>query len=225
MRAPLSIIVPTLNAETALPATFASLIEGLECSLVRELIISDGGSVDATLDVAQASGAMTVVGKAGRGGQLRRGKELAGGDWLLFLHGDTSLSKGWSAEVLSHIRGSDNAAFFQLKFRAPGILPAVFAKGANIRSRFGLPYGDQGLLIRADLYDSIGGYADIALMEDVEIARKLRGKLVGLSAFAETSAERYQRKGWFRSGITNIRTLAAYLAGADPEALAKRYYR
>lgn len=225
MRAPLSIVIPTLNAAAELPGTLACLIEGLDNGLVRELVVSDGGSTDATPRIANETGAALIVGEPGRGGQLGRGGEVANGDWLLFLHADTHLSEGWSGVVLDHIQSSKKAGYFRLKFRATGFLPTLFAKGANIRSRMGLPFGDQALLVSAELYEEIGGYADIPLMEDVDIAKKLRGNLIELPVLAKTSAEKYIRNGWLKSGFGNLRLLGKYLFGADPKSLSKRYNR
>ncbi len=224
MPAPLSIIIPTLNAAPALGDTLACLIEGLDSGLVRELVISDGGSGDDIAGISQGVGATLVTGSAGRGGQLARAAQVARGDWLLFLHADTHLSPGWSGAVLDHIRTSRDAACFRLRFRARGLGARLVAGGANLRARFGLPYGDQGLLISRALYDEIGGFADIALMEDVAMARNLRGRLKMLPAVAATDATRYQSGGWLRRPARNLWTLARYLGGANPEKLA-RFYR
>ncbi|MGJ8585499.1 MAG: TIGR04283 family arsenosugar biosynthesis glycosyltransferase [Marinosulfonomonas sp.] len=223
MRAPLSIVIPTLNAAEHLPGTLASLMEGIEDGILRELIISDGGSQDATCQIAEAAGAVLVTGGAGRGAQLQRGAEAAGGPWILFLHADTQLSPGWTQAVATHLDGQ-RAGYFKLAFAAPGVLPRLVAGGANLRSRFGLPYGDQGLLIRRALYQKLGGYRDMPLMEDVEFARRLRGQLSGLPVTATTSATRYQKTGWLRTSLRNIGTLARYQLGADPKDLARRYY-
>ncbi len=223
MRAVLTIVIPTLNAAGQLPATAACLIEGLQGSLVRELVISDGGSQDGTVDLADDLGAVLVSGAPGRGGQLRRGADVAQGDWLLFLHADTHLLPGWSGVVGRHIQTSAKAGYFRLKFRDSGGLARLFAAGANMRSRLGLPYGDQGLLISRGLYDQVGGFPDIALMEDVAIARALRGQMVMLGAQAATDATRYHKTGWFRRGARNLWTLTRYLFGAAPDTLV-RYY-
>ncbi|HBQ37206.1 MAG TPA: glycosyl transferase [Rhodobacteraceae bacterium] len=224
MRAPLSIIIPTLNAETDLPVTLAALIEGLQDGLVRELVVSDGGSSDQSCALAEAVGALVVTGAAGRGGQLRRGADAASGEWLLFLHADTVLSQGWSALVGAHISGQDAAGYFRLKFAASGFAPWWVAGWANLRARlFGLPYGDQGLLISRKIYDAIGGYADVPLMEDVAIARALRGQLRAVPVLATSSAARYQAAGWFGQGARNLWRLLRYLAGADPERLGRGY--
>lgn len=223
MRAPLSIVIPTLNAAGDLPDTLVCLIEGLEAGLVRELIVSDGGSGDDTREIAEEIGAKLVAGVAGRGGQLNRGALAAKGDWLLFLHADTHLTAGWSQVVKDHIRRSRKAGYFRLRFRASGLAPVLVAGWANLRSRLGLPYGDQGLLIARQLYDEIGGYAEIPLMEDVAMARALRGQLTGLSGQAVTGATKFIRDGWFRRGAGNLWTLTRYWAGVAPEKLARHY--
>ncbi|WP_299210536.1 TIGR04283 family arsenosugar biosynthesis glycosyltransferase [uncultured Tateyamaria sp.] len=222
MPAPISVIVPTLNAEAALGPTLAALMEGVDGGLIAELVVSDGGSTDDTLKRADAWGGNIVTGPSSRGGQLRRGCEAARAEWFLVVHADTVLSPGWSEVVSAHL-GQRDAAYFKLRFDRGGRAVAAWA---NLRARlFGLPYGDQGLLIRRDLYARVGGYPDIPLMEDVALARALRGQLVPLDATAVTSAEKYRRQGWVRRGARNLWTLTRYLAGADPEALAAAYRR
>lgn len=220
MVAPISVIIPTLNAETRLPGCASSLFEGVEAGLIREMIVTDGGSRDETLKVADAIGANIVQGPASRGGQLRRGCAAAKADWFLILHADTQLSKGWCGPVYAHM-SSRQAGWFSLRFDRGG---AFVAGWANIRSRmFGLPYGDQGLLIPRALYEHVGGYPDQPLMEDVALARALRGHLRGIEAEAITSAAKFRAQGWVRRGARNLVTLTRYFAGADPEVLAQAY--
>ncbi len=227
MPAPLSVIIPTLNAAPLLPETLAALMEGVASGLIRELVISDGGSVDGTLEVADEAGARVVKGEAGRGLQLAAGVETAKGSWLLLLHADTRLSQGWSDAVLAHMAASSGkAGYFRLAFRSRGVSPGLVAGWANLRSRlFGLPYGDQGLLIHRDLLEQVGGVPPLDLMEDVAIARALKGRLQMLPATANTSAARYEAEGWFARGTRNLWTLARYLMGADPKRLAQGYER
>lgn len=225
MPAPLSIVIPTLNAAEELPDTLHCLMEGLSSGLVGSLVISDGGSSDATLKIAEAAGAIIVRGDAGRGGQLRRGAGAATGQWLLFLHADSHLSPGWSAMVEDHIRQSERAGTFRLRFRAKGAMPTLVAGWANLRSRLGLPYGDQGLLISRNTYDQIGGYLDIPLMEDVDIARRLRGRLDLLGSYSKTSADRYRQEGWLLRGSRNLWILLQFLAGVSPVNLYQKYQR
>ncbi len=227
MPAPISVIIPTLDAEGELPGCLATLGEGLVAGLIRELVISDGGSTDATCQIAEAAGAVLLTGPPSRGGQLRRGVAAARGDWLLVLHADTQLSPGWVGAVADHLgRPEAPPAYFRLAFRARGLMPALVAGWANLRARlFALPYGDQGLLLRRAVYDRAGGYPDQPLMEDVALVRALGRPLVALPVEARTSAARYQHAGWLRRGARNLWTLLRYLMGADPEALAARYRR
>lgn len=224
MPAPVSIVIPALNAAEELPACLEHLMEGLGAGLIRELVITDGGSTDETRAIAQAAGAEWVSGAPSRGGQLRRGCAAARGDWLLVLHADTHLEPGWSAAVAQHLQdGQGRPAYFRLRFRARGVRPAWVAGWANFRARlFALPYGDQGLLIRRQDYEAAGGYPDQPLMEDVALVRRLKG-LAALPSAALTSAARYQRAGWLRRGTRNLWTLTRYFFGVNPERLAKSY--
>ncbi|MDK3020010.1 TIGR04283 family arsenosugar biosynthesis glycosyltransferase [Pseudodonghicola flavimaris] len=227
MTAPISLVIPTLNAEAELPHCLAALTEGLTAGLVRELVISDGGSGDATREIADAVGAELIEGPASRGGQLRRGVAATRGDWLLVLHADTVLTPGWTAAVGAHLRQDDAPpAYFRLRFRDGGRRGRLVAGWANLRAGlFALPYGDQGLLIRRRDYEAAGGYPDQPLMEDVALVRRLGRPLTALPVIAETSARHYARRGWLRRGARNLWTLARYFGGADPEGLAARYYR
>jgi len=223
MRAPISIVIPTLNAAAELGPCLAALTEGLQAGLIRELIVSDGGSADGTVALAEAAGGVLVSGPAGRGAQVARGVAAAGGAWLLILHADTRLAPGWSDAVSSYLAGPERAGWFRLRFRGGGVPGRIVAGWANLRSRLGLPYGDQGLLVPAALLARLGGYPALPLMEDVAVARRLRGQMRPLDGVAETSAARYLAEGWLRRGARNLWLLARYLAGADPVRLAREY--
>ena len=226
-RALVSVIIPTLNSCDELALCLGSLSEGLSAGLIRELIVTDGGSSDETLVVANEAGATVMTGPRSRGGQLRRGCEVAKGDWVLVLHADTQLSQGWSDAVIGHIiHASEKAGYFRLSYRAKGTAPRLVGKLASVRSRmFGLPYGDQGLLIPRSLYNDFGGFSDIPLMEDVELVRKLKGQLAVLEGTVSTSADRYIRQGWLKRGTLNILMLLRFLLGTAPEKLAQEYNR
>jgi len=223
MRAKLSVVISTLNAETGLERSLPALAEGVSAGLLRELVISDGGSDDGTLAIADAAGAQVLEGAPSRGGQLARGAAAARGEWLLFLHADTVLAPGWAVAVAAHLP-SGRPGYFRLRFDDAGLAARIVAGWANLRARaLGLPYGDQGLLISRAEYDAAGGFADIPLMEDVAMARALGRRLVALSGVAVTSAAKYRRDGWLQRGARNLSLLLRYLLGARPEDLAKRY--
>jgi len=223
LHAQLSIILPTLNSARSLGATLESLRPG--GGIIREVIVSDGGSKDETSDCAKIFGARFISGDPGRGGQLGRGAALACGAWLLFVHSDTRLETDWHKSVQEHITAfPDRAGCFRLRFQSAGVMPPIVATWANMRTRlFGLPYGDQGLLVPRTLYDYVGGYEDIPLMEDVAIARALGGRIRLMKSHALTNPDKFDRNGWIRQGARNFGTLARYLLGASPEKLAQRY--
>lgn len=224
MRAPISIIIPTLNAAPQMPDTLARVMEGLNAGVVRELVISDGGSSDDIEALASEVGAQFVRDDAGRGGQLARGAAVAQGDWLLFLHADTWLPEGWSEAALDHIQTQSTALVFSLSFRDKSVMARLTAAWANLRTHmFDLPYGDQALLISRHLYSEIGGHPDQPLMEDVALARALKGRITLSPLCVQTDATRYQTRGWLAQGARNLWCLLRYLAGAHPERLHRGY--
>jgi len=228
--APLSVIIPALNAGEGLPATLAALAPGALGGLVREVIVVDGGSTDGTRAIAEAAGARIVETRPGRGRQLLEGAMAARGDFLLFLHADTALEAGWIAEAEDFIAdGRERAAVFTLAFDARGLAPKIIAAGAMIRTRlFASPYGDQGLLMPRSLYEKAGGYRDLPLMEDVDLVDRLRQRAGGgaikiLKSRAVTSASRYQRDGYARRVFKNACCLLMHRLGVAPEKIAAFY--
>ena len=227
MPAPISIIFPTLNAADRLGPCLGALSEALGEGLIAEVILADCGSTDGTTEAAEAVGARLVASEPGRGTQLRAGAQAACGAWLLFLHSDCVLDEGWALAVRRHMAESPGkAGWFALAFDAEGMAARLVAGWANLRARvFALPYGDQGLLIRRDVYEAAGGFPEIPLMEDVALARALgRRRLCSIGHGITTSAERYQREGWVKRGARNLVTLTRYLVGVDPVRLV-RWYR
>ena len=224
MPAPISVIIPTLNAAAHLPACLAHLYEGVSEGLIREVILADGGSTDDTQKIGREWGARIIDCPKGRGNQLCHAIGQARGAWFFIVHADTRIVGDWPNVLRAHLNASKSAGFGTLRFDSADLGATLTASWANFRSRvFGLPYGDQTLLIERQLYKQIGGYAKIPLMEDVEIARKLRGKKQMLNFTALTGSDKYQKAGWFRRGIKNLYILTLYKLGQDPKNLATRY--
>ena len=224
----ISVVIPTLNAAPHLPRAFAALVQGVADGLIKQVIVADGGSTDDTVAIAEAAGCDVVVTEAGRGKQLRAGASAAKANWLLFLHADTALAPGWAAEAerfMALPQARKRAAAFRLAFDDNSSQARRVVFWARLRARvMKLPYGDQGLLISRLLYDALGGYPDLPLMEDVELVRRIgRKRLVLLRSEAVTSAEKYRRDGWDKRPWRNLSLMARYLMGADPSELAKAY--
>ena len=217
----LSVVVPTLNAAAHLPASLKRMHEP-----DLEIVVADGGSVDATREIAEAAGARVVGSLPGRGGQLAAGAAAAQGDWLLFLHADTRLATGWRAVAEAHARAAPGrAACFRLRLDDPAWQARAIERAVAWRTRmFGLPYGDQGLLIARALYGEIGGYRPLPLMEDVDLVRRIGARrLVLLDHVALTSAERWRRDGWTARSLRNLTCLSLYGLGVSPRQLVRLY--
>lgn len=226
----ITVIIPTLNAEERLAQTFAALVPAVVDGLIKEVIVIDGGSTDATSDIADLAGAEFIQAPRGRGSQLRAGAEMAQGDWLLFLHDDTALDAGWEREVRSYIErsartGRTGAAAFRFALDDFGFMPRLMESLVRLRCLIlGLPYGDQGLLISKSLYKSLGGFREIPLMEDVDIIHRLgRRRLTMLRSCAVTSAARYRRDGYFSRVARNISCLTLYYLRVPPRFIARIY--
>ena len=228
-RTGLSIVIPTLNEAARLPATLAALStpagSGGEAP---EILVSDGGSRDATADLAQGAGAQVVTGAQGRGAQLAAGAAAAQGDWLLFLHADTRLAPGWRAAVdpfMADPANRQRAGYGRFRLDDPHPRARRLEKRVAWRCRrFGLPYGDQGLLIGRNFYRALGGYRPLPLFEDVDLVRRIGpNRLVPLDFDAVTGAERFLQTGYRRRSARNLALLSLYLMGAPPAWLARLY--
>lgn len=216
----LTIVIPALNAAAGLAACLAALDRG------DEILVVDGGSTDNCADIAARAGARVITAPRGRGSQLRAGAEEANGDWLLFLHADTRLGTGWREAVAAHVAAAPGCSgHFDLRLDDHAWQARVIEHGVALRVRLlGLPYGDQGLLISRRLYDEVGGFRALALMEDVDLVRRIgRHRLRRLNATALTSADRWRRDGWLLRSARNLTCLALYILGVAPARIARLY--
>jgi glycosyltransferase involved in cell wall biosynthesis len=198
----ISVVIPTANSERLLPRCFDSLIPAAVRGMVREVIVSDAGSNDGTLAIADAAGAHIVHARKTRGAQLIDGAAIAKSDWLLFLHPETALEPGWDLEAESFVSQEllerPRAAVFRFALEDfGGEARRAEAKAALRTMLFALPYGDQGLLIPKRLYQKLGGYRAFRDMEDADLVRRIgRRRLIRLRARAVNVAR--PRKGALR---------------------------
>lgn len=219
----ISVIIPTRNESERLPATLAA-VAGLPDV---EVLVVDGGSSDNTLAVARDHGARVLVSPPGRGLQMNRGAQQARGEILLFLHGDTVLPAGFQDSVRHALaRPGVAAGAFTLAFAdATAGLKAV-AWGANRRSRWlQLPYGDQALFVRQELFSALGGFPVVPIMEDVVLVRALRrhGRIALLPQAVTTSARRWHRRGVVANTVRNQCILVGFFLGLPLGRLAQWY--
>ncbi len=225
----ISVVIPTLNAEASLPDTLSALIPAAVEGLVREVVIVDAGSADGTREIADAAGAEVVDASPSRGGQLMAGAACAKHPWLLFLHADTVLDVGWEREVSHFMERVDSgraraaAAAFRFALDDEGLAPRCLEGLVGLRcALLRLPYGDQGLLVPRRLYDKVGGYRELPVMEDLDLVRRL-GTVKMLRTRAVTSAQRYRREGYLRRALKNQMCLVLY-ALRVPAARISQFY-
>lgn len=227
----ISVVIPTLDAEARLAATLAALVPASVQGLVRDVVIADGGSRDATREIADIAGAEFIRAPKGRGSQLAAGADAAKADWLLFLHADTVLQAGWEQEAAHFMERVDSgrrplsAAAFAFALDDFGAWPRFVEKMVALRcALFRTPYGDQGLLIPRRLYASIGGYRPLPLMEDLDLARRLgRRRLAMMRARAVTSATRYRQEGYLVRVARNFSCRSLYFLRVPPKTIARIY--
>ena len=222
--ASLGIVIPALDEEEALPAL---LLDLARLAIDHRVLVVDGGSWDGTVAAARGGGAEVMRSRPGRARQMNAGAAFLGTRWLLFLHADSRLDDSALRSIATHVqRDVPVAGYFGLAIAHEHVFYRMIEAGQRIRQRLaGLVYGDQGLLIRRDLFAGIGGYPDEPIMEDVVLNRRLleTGQLVPLPGTLTTSSRRYEEEGRVRALFRNMRTITRFLSGTDPSLLARRY--
>ncbi len=195
MSSRITIVMPVLNEEIVLGDTLSSL--GM--SDREELIVVDGGSTDNTASIARTFTDKVYVTKRGRGHQMNIGAENAHGEILLFLHADCKLPQNGFSVIRERLKDSTiSAGAFDLSIEHPKLHFRVIEFGANLRSRVtAVPYGDQGLFMRREVFERSGGFADIPLMEDIDISRRLKkmGRIIFIRPPIKTSPRRWIKEG------------------------------
>jgi rSAM/selenodomain-associated transferase 2 len=217
------VIIPALNEERHIAATLRAVGQ----SRCHEVMVVDGGSTDATVQRAREAAGTVLSSKPGRARQMNAGAAAAEGGALLFVHADTLVPPGLPGLVgrTLRTRGVAAGAFgFRIAGSFPGKRWVEWTTG--LRSRWlQRPYGDQGLFLARALFEEMGGFADLPIMEDYEFAARLRrrGRIVTVGEAALTSARRWKTLGVVRTTLRNQWMLAGYHLGVSPRKLAARY--
>ena len=220
----ISIIIPTYNEA-------GNIREAVACtqpSTNVELIVVDGGSQDDTVTIAESLNVKVIASAPGRATQMNTGAMAASGDILLFLHADTRLPPGFDGMIRTAVQQPLMVAgAFALQINAPLWTLRWVEKGVNWRSRFcQMPYGDQAIFLTAEVFDKVGNFPDLPIMEDFELIRRLQsiGKIIIIPVPVITSARRWLQKGVFYTTILNQIVITAYLLGISPKRI-RRWYR
>jgi len=220
----LSIVMPVLDEAESLGAVLAPLAAWRAAG--HELIVADGGSRDGSREIARPLCDRLVEAPRGRASQMNAGARTASGAALLFLHADTHLPPDAPTLILAAL--ADGAVWGRFDVRVQGrsrLLPLV-SRMINLRSRLtGVATGDQAMFMRRDVFERLGGFADLPLMEDVEMSKRLRvlGAPACLRGPALTSGRRWDRRGAAATILLMWRLRAEYFLGADPRRLALKY--
>jgi rSAM/selenodomain-associated transferase 2 len=222
----ISIIMPVLNES----ANLQRAIDSTQPSDNIEVIVVDGGSSDDTCQVAAACGVKVIASPAGRSQQMNLGAAAATGEILLFLHGDSRLPLGFD-RLIRQTMSVDQppiAGAFWLGIEAPQRSLRWVERGVQWRSQVcQMPYGDQGIFLQAKIFEELGGFPDLPIMEDFELIRRLRkrGKILIISQSVMTSARRWLQKGILKTTLINQLMVLGYLVGVSPERLLELYRR
>lgn len=222
----ISVVLPVLNEEAALPGALAALKEAAPDA---ELVVVDGGSSDGTQAAARTAAHVLVKSpRAGRGFQMDLGLRAASGRLVLFAHADTRLPAGWPETLADAFCAMPTPAWaaFRLAFDDPRPAFRLLERGAALRqSLTGVPHGDQGIAVLREAALAAGGVPHVPLMEEYELARRLRsqGSCVALPGEALTSVRRYERLGPLKTGARNTALVALWHLGVPPERLARLY--
>ncbi|GFE69700.1 TIGR04283 family arsenosugar biosynthesis glycosyltransferase [Chroococcus sp. FPU101] len=220
----LSVIIPVFNEAEQIEATVLPLLKNLDI----EIIIVDGGSTDQTIEIAQTLGLKVIVSpEKGRAHQMNYGARVATGEIFLFLHADTRLSQGYQKvieQTLSLPRVIAGA--FELAIDGDENSLRWLEKMVNLRSRLlSLPYGDQGIFLKASVFYEMGGFAPIPIMEDFELIQRLKkkGKIWIVPQSILTSGRRWQKLGVWQTTLINQLIILGYYLGIPLHQLEHLY--
>jgi rSAM/selenodomain-associated transferase 2 len=223
-----SVIVPVLPGDVE---CLERTLRALGNPPRAEIIVVNGGEWTPQLAALRGRAAHVcwLSSSKGRGRQMNSGARNARGDWLVFLHADTVLGRGW-LENLERLDAADEfaAGCFRFALDSASRWARAIERGVAARVRWcNLPYGDQALFVRRHVFERLGGYRELPLMEDVDLVRRLHrvGRLYRSGVPATTSARRWEADGWIGRSVENVAMVLLFLAGVSPDRLARRYHR
>lgn len=220
-RLSVAVVIPTLNEEAAI----GTLLDAVRADAFEEVVVADGGSVDATAAIARSRGAVVVDAPRGRGPQQNAGAAAAAADAFLFLHADTLPPPG-AADAVRRVLQDPGVAggCFRLRFDRRGFLLDAYAACSVWESGL-TTFGDQGFFVRRELFERTGGFPDQPFLEDVEFRRRLRriGRFVKAPEAVTTSARRFAVAGPARQMARNAAILMLYRFGIPAERLVRAY--
>lgn len=220
----LSVIVPTLNEADVIGRTLVALAPMR--SRGHEVIVVDGGSRDATLSAVRGFSDQVLSAPAGRARQMNAGAAAAAGDVLWFLHADTRPPADADECIRDVVKSGAVWGRFDVQLAGRQRLLRLVERMMNLRSRItGIATGDQGLFVRRDVFEQLGGFPDIELMEDIVLSGSLKrlARPCCIPYAVVTSSRRWENHGILRTIVLMWRLRLAFALGADPAALARRY--
>jgi len=218
----ISIVIPIYNEEKVLPQALLEL-KNLD---VEQIIFVDGGSTDKSRVLIQEAGYHCLLSRAGRAKQMNFGSNDSRSDIILYLHIDTSLYSSNISSIRKSYNDGASSGRFNVKLYSSALTYCSISYFINLRSRLSkVSTGDQAIFVRRDLFEEIGGYADIPLMEDVELSKRLRkvGKVACLTDHVVTSSRRWEENGVFTTVYLMWKLRFLYWLGITPEKLSKMY--
>ncbi|MEH2052335.1 TIGR04283 family arsenosugar biosynthesis glycosyltransferase [Nostoc sp.] len=220
----ISIIIPAINEAV----NIKEAITTTQPSTNIEVIVVDGGSKDNTVEIAQSLNVKVISSSPGRAVQMNAGALAASGEILLFLHADSRLPMGFDEMIRTALQQPGSAAgAFKLRIDASLLSLRWVEWGVNVRSHFyQMPYGDQAIFLTKEVFQQIGCFPELPIMEDFELMRRLKriGRIVIIPTPVVTSARRWLQKGVFKTTLLNQIVITAYLLGISPERI-RRWYR
>ncbi len=221
----ISIIIPVLNEAENIKAAILTI----QLSTNIEVIVVDADSEDSTVEIAQSLGVKVISSSPGRAVQMNTGALAASGDILLFLHADTRLPNGFDDMIRTALRQPQTVAgAFSLRIDASFLSLRWVEWGVKMRSHFcQMPYGDQAIFLTKKVFQQIGGFPELPIMEDFELMRRLKsiGRITIIPTPVVTSARRWLQKGVFKTTLLNQIVIISYLLGVSPEQIRIWYRR